>query len=115
MKAHLHTRGHSRLLILSAVVLTTFAARIAAQRYTIDWFAIDGGGGTDTLSGTVGQPDTGDDLLGGNFAITSAVSPQHDPLRQSVLVAVSPTTFTSLLAVGDGDASSFVTSRSKMV
>jgi hypothetical protein len=44
-----------------------------AQTYSIDWFTIDGGGGTSTggvysISGTVGQPDAGH-LSGGNFTL----------------------------------------------
>jgi len=73
MKTRPYSRRHSRLLILSAVVLTTFATRIAAQQYAIDWFTIDGGGGTSTggvysVSGTIGQPDAGK-MGSGNFTI----------------------------------------------
>ena len=44
-----------------------------AQSYSIDWFTIDGGGGTSTggvysVSGTIGQPDAGK-MSGGNFTI----------------------------------------------
>src|SRR6266576_1138164 len=44
-----------------------------AQTFAIDWFTVDGGGGTSTggvfsLSGTVGQPDAGH-MSGGNYAI----------------------------------------------
>ena len=46
---------------------------IQAQNYSIDWATIDGGGGTSTggvysVSGTIGQPDTGK-MIGGNFTI----------------------------------------------
>jgi hypothetical protein len=46
---------------------------IRAQTYSIDWFTIDGGGGTSTggvysVSGTIGQPDAGS-LSGGNYTI----------------------------------------------
>jgi len=45
----------------------------SAQSYSIDWFTIDGGGGTSTggvysVSGTIGQPDAGH-MSGGNFTI----------------------------------------------
>ena len=45
-----------------------------AQTYSIDWFTIDGGGGTSTggvysVSGTIGQPDAGT-MSGGNFSLT---------------------------------------------
>ena len=52
-----------------------FSATIAShgQNYTIDWFTIDGGGGTSTggvysVSGTIGQPDAGR-LTGASYAI----------------------------------------------
>jgi hypothetical protein len=43
------------------------------QSYSIDWFTIDGGGGTSTggvysVSGTIGQPDAGK-MSGGNYSI----------------------------------------------
>ena len=49
------------------------AQAVRAQSYKIDWFTIDGGGGTSTggvysVSGTIGQPDAGR-LSGGNFSI----------------------------------------------
>jgi len=46
-----------------------------AQSLSIDWFTIDGGGGTSTggafaVSGTIGQPDAnGQTLTGGNFSL----------------------------------------------
>src|SRR5258707_9439926 len=45
----------------------------SAQNYSIDWFTIDGGGGTSSggqysLSGTIGQPDAGK-LAGGNYVL----------------------------------------------
>jgi hypothetical protein len=48
---------------------------IHAQNFTIDWFTIDGGGGTSTggvysLNGTIGQPDANaQPLTGGNFSL----------------------------------------------
>jgi len=46
-----------------------------AQPYTLDWFTIDGGGGTSTggvysVSGTIGQPDAGA-MSGGHYTLTS--------------------------------------------
>jgi hypothetical protein len=45
------------------------------QSYSIDWFTIDGGGGTSTgalysVSGTIGQPDAGGPLSGGIYSLT---------------------------------------------
>ena len=57
-------------LLGSVCVLATSAL---AQSYSIDWFTIDGGGGTSTggvysVSGTIGQPDAGK-MSGGNYSI----------------------------------------------
>jgi hypothetical protein len=51
----------------------SFASRVSAQNYSIDWYTIASGGGTSTggvynLSGTIGQPDTGT-MAGGNFTL----------------------------------------------
>jgi hypothetical protein len=46
-----------------------------AQPFSIDWFNVAGGGGTSTggtyeVSGTIGQPDAGTPLSGGNYSVT---------------------------------------------
>lgn len=52
------------------------ATSLQAQNFSIDWFTIDGGGGTSTggvysLSGTIGQPDANaPPMTGGNFSLT---------------------------------------------
>ena len=50
-----------------------FGFSLHAQNYAIDWYTIDGGGGTSTggvysLTGTIGQPDAGT-MTGGNFSL----------------------------------------------
>jgi hypothetical protein len=52
---------------------------VQGQSYAIDWYAIDGGGGTSaggsyTLSGTIGQPATGTSA-GGDFSLTGGFWP----------------------------------------
>ena len=59
----------------SLCVLFAFTSLATAQQYAIDWFTIDGGGGTSTggvysVSGTIGQPDAGAAMSGGNFSLT---------------------------------------------
>ena len=61
------------LLMLAVVVLLAGGATVGAQTYAIDWFTIDGGGGTSTggvysVSGTIGQPDAGR-MSGGSYTI----------------------------------------------
>jgi hypothetical protein len=46
-----------------------------AQQYSVDWYKISGGGGTSsngqfTVIGTIGQPDAGGAMSGGNFSLT---------------------------------------------
>ena len=61
------------LLMLALAVLLAGGATVCAQTYAIDWFTIDGGGGTSTggvysISGTIGQPDAGK-MSGGSYTI----------------------------------------------
>ena len=52
------------------------ALPLATQaQFRIDWFTVDGGGGTSTggvysVSGTVGQPEAGGVITGGNYSLT---------------------------------------------
>jgi hypothetical protein len=63
-------RTRAPLLLLFAI-----AIGIHAQTYSIDWFTIDGGGGTSTgsvysVSGTIGQPDASSQpMTGGNYSL----------------------------------------------
>ena len=62
----------TKVLLFALLFGGTVAA--TAQSYSIDWFTIDGGGGTSTggvysVSGTIGQPDAGQ-MSGGNFTLT---------------------------------------------
>src|ERR1043166_1063872 len=65
-----------RLRIVQLVFLLAACAMSAsAQPYAIDWFSIDGGGGTSTggvyaVSGTVGQPNAGGPMSGGQYSVT---------------------------------------------
>jgi hypothetical protein len=60
------------LLALLSLAASSVTATFA-QDYTIDWYTTDGGGvmlatGSDyKLSGTIGQPDAGEIMFGGNF------------------------------------------------
>src|SRR5580765_5721685 len=60
-----------------ALFISAFSFQLSAfaQSYSIDWYKIAGGGGTSTggvyqVSGTIGQPDAGPTLSGGNFSLT---------------------------------------------
>jgi hypothetical protein len=59
--------------IVLFLTLATLTTSVLAQ-YSIDWFTIDGGGGTSTggvysVSGTIGQPDAGPTMSGGNYSV----------------------------------------------
>ncbi len=69
---------------LALVLFTTTSA--FAQNYSIDWFTIDGGGGTSTggvysVSGTIGQPDAGV-LTGGNYSLVGGFWGVVIPIQQ---------------------------------
>ena len=71
---------HARFLIFfAAIAFTAVAAGFFSGDpegvFTIDWYTIDGGGGTSTgggfaLSGTIGQPDAGPEMSGGGFTVS---------------------------------------------
>lgn len=57
-----------------------------AQSYSIDWFTIDGGGGTSTggvysVSGTIGQPDAGTSS-GGTYSLVGGFWGAVIPVQQ---------------------------------
>jgi len=57
---------------LGTALLLTGSAR---AQYSIDWFTIDGGGGTSTggvytVTGTIGQPDAGGPMTNGQYSVT---------------------------------------------
>jgi hypothetical protein len=64
----------SRLLV--ALLLLWWGTTISqAQSFSVDWFTIDGGGGTSmggvySVSGTVGQPDAGGAMTGESYSVT---------------------------------------------
>ena len=93
--------GICRMVSVLAFSLLIFAATPAtAQSYSIDWFTIDGGGGTSTggvytVSGTIGQPDAGQ-MSGGNFTldggfwgIIGAVQIPGSPLLRVLLTSTN--------------------------
>ncbi len=64
-------RNISALAIFAALA---FSSAAHAQPFAIDWYTVDGGGGTSaggsfTLSGTIGQPDAGV-MSGGSFTLS---------------------------------------------
>jgi len=87
------------LAVLGAVFV--FAATSLAQNYSIDWFTIDGGGGTSTggvysLSGTIGQPDAGT-LSGGSYSLIGGFWGAVIPVQQ----VGAPTLFIENLSGGN--------------
>jgi len=61
-------------IALLAAFGSQFSA-VRAQSYAIDWYKVAGGGGTSTgsvysVSGTIGQPDAGGPMTGGNYSLT---------------------------------------------
>lgn len=60
-------------LVGLCILVSALPLRLVAQTYAVDWFTIDGGGGTSsggnyTLTGTIGQPDA-DAMIGGSYSL----------------------------------------------
>ena len=59
---------------LIVISVTSVALASSGGSYVLDWYTIDGGGGTSTggsysLSGTIGQPDAGE-MSGGDYSVS---------------------------------------------
>jgi hypothetical protein len=74
--------GATPVLLWLALLLSTLNLSLStafAQSYAIDWFTIDAAGGTSTggvysVTGTLGQPDTGV-MSGGNYTVQGGFWP----------------------------------------
>lgn len=61
--------------LAALLIFLTAALTAHAESFSIDWFKIDGGGGTSmggvySLSGTIGQHDAGGPMIGGAYSLT---------------------------------------------
>jgi hypothetical protein len=106
------SRRHSRLetcatgwwpsrLVLALGFLCSLLCLPAFAQYAIDWHTMDGGGGTSTgavysVSGTIGQPDAGGPMTGGNFSLTGGFW----ALPQAVQTPGAPTLYITNAAAG---------------
>ena len=61
--------------LLIWLLVSAFCHGASGQSYSIDWSKVSGGGGTSTngqyaVKGTIGQPDAGVAMTGGNYSVT---------------------------------------------
>jgi hypothetical protein len=68
-------KEHMMKKLILSTLLAVAAVAATAQNYSIDWFTIDGGGGTSTggayfVSGTIGQADAGGPMTNGQYSVT---------------------------------------------
>src|SRR5690242_13550712 len=93
--------GVCGIVLVLALSLCAFGVSSgSAQTYSIDWYTIDGGGGTSTggvysVSGTIGQPDAGH-MSGGNYTldggfwgIVAAIQSPGAPLLRVLLTSTN--------------------------
>ena len=91
-------------ILLTKLAITLAPGALHAQSYSIDWFTIEGGGGTSTggvyaVTGTIGQPDAGAVLSGGNYTLQGGFwSIQAVHIPGAPLLSIARTT-TSTIAV----------------
>jgi hypothetical protein len=69
-------QSKTRRLCLLLCLLSSACCLQAQGLYSIDWSKVSGGGGSSTggvytVSGTIGQHDSGGPMVGGNFSLTS--------------------------------------------
>jgi hypothetical protein len=85
--------------------ICTLTGPALAQNYSVDWFTIDGGGGTSTggvysVSGSIGQPDAGT-MSGGSYSLSggfwSLLSVVQTPGSPSLSITLT-TTNTALVS-----------------
>jgi hypothetical protein len=74
MKALTKHRLRILLTLMAVLLLTSSALASSGGPYVLDWYTMDGGGGTSiggvyALSGTIGQADAGM-LSGGSYTLT---------------------------------------------
>ena len=98
-------------VIFSILVSLAAVATLQAQPYTVDWFTIDGGGGTSSggaysISGTAGQPDAGTlgggsyNLVGGFWGIATVLQTAQAPFLSPERVGGSVRVFWPKPAAG---------------
>ena len=73
--AHGVTRPTLRFWLAGCLLVCVLRLPAFAQSYSIDWYKISGGGGASTgatyqVSGTIGQPEAGGAMSGGQYSLT---------------------------------------------
>ena len=97
--------------VLLGLVLSLAPVTLPAQTYSLDWFTMDGGGGTSTggvysVSGMIGQPDAGVmsggsySLVGGFWGVVAAIQTPGAPLLSVERLGGSVRVFWPLPATG---------------
>ena len=95
-------------------VLIGLSVSSALAQYSIDWHTIDGGGGTSTggvysVSGTIGQTDSGK-MTGGSYTIDAGfrgiIAAMQTP--GAPLLSIAPTTTNTVAVFWPSDSSGFV-------
>jgi len=99
MKRQLGNRKSETRIVVLLLALATSAVQ-GQTNYTLDWFTVDGGGGTSTggvfsLSGTIGQPDAATTMSGGSFSVDggdwSLITAVPTPGGPSLSIALTAT------------------------
>ena len=78
------------MLLCCAGLLVAF---VAGAQYVIDWSSIDGGG-ADSISGTIGQPDAGGTITNGQYSVTGGfwVLPAAIQTPDAPFLTIAPAT-----------------------
>jgi hypothetical protein len=69
------------MIVLTTAAFALYAGSASQAQFTLNWHTLDGGGhtfstgGPFSLGGTIGQPDAGPVMIGGNFALIGGFWP----------------------------------------
>jgi hypothetical protein len=98
--------------IIFGLAGVTWLGSALAQNYSLDWFSLDGGGGTSAggnyaLSGTIGEADAGE-MAGGSYSLMGgfwSILSESQPLPR---LKISVTSTNTVLVIWPSSAIGFV-------
>ena len=86
-------------MALATLAMLLLTPSLPAQIYSVAWYKVAGGGGTSTdgvytASGTIGQPDAGGPMTGGNYSLTGgfwSLYVPRGPVRPLLRILITTT------------------------
>ncbi|MCX6916117.1 MAG: hypothetical protein NT167_24250 [Verrucomicrobia bacterium] len=107
MKSLLILQGRGRWAVFLLLVCNS-----AFAQYSIDWFTVDGGGGTTSdgvyeITGTIGQPDAGS-VIAGNYVIEGGFWSDLEPVPSAPDLTIERMSPSSVLLAWPAPSNGFM-------